>query len=91
MSSILLKKIIKLKIKVNKEFIEVEKMREKLKYEIVEELGLSDKVNEEGWGGFLVEEIGRIGGFMIKRKKILKMFLNNEILGRIDENKESIE
>lgn len=66
-------------------------MREKLKYEIAEELGLSDKVNNEGWGGLSAEETGRIGGLMTKRKKILKMPSNNEILGRTDENKESTE
>lgn len=91
MSSTPLKKIIKSKIKANKELTKAEKMREKLKYEIAEELGLSDKVNKEGWGGLSAEETGRIGGLMTKRKKILKMPSNNEMLGRTDENKESTE
>ncbi len=51
MSGTPLKKIIKSKIKSNKELTEAEKMREKLKYEIAEELGLGDKVDKEGWGG----------------------------------------
>lgn len=69
MSDKSLKKIIKAKIKANKELTEAEKMREKVKYEIAEELGLIDKVNREGWGGLSSEETGRIGGIMAKRKK----------------------
>ena len=82
-----LKKIIKSKIRGNKELTEAEKMREKMKYEIAEELGLSDKVKREGWGGLSAEETGRIGGLMTKRKKLLKMPSNDEILGRVDKNK----
>lgn len=82
MSSTPLKKIIKSKIKGNKELTEVEKMREKIKYEIAEELGLSEKVRREGWAGLSAEETGRIGGLMTKKKKELKMPSNNEILGR---------
>ena len=57
-------------------------MSEKIKYEIAEELGLSDKVDAYGWGGFTAEETGRIGGIMTKRKKELKIPTNDEILGR---------
>ncbi|MFW2489014.1 small, acid-soluble spore protein, alpha/beta type [Clostridium chromiireducens] len=63
------KKIIKAKIKANKELTADEKMREKIKYEIAEELGLTDKVKSEGWGGLSSVETGRIGGIMAKRKK----------------------
>ena len=59
-----------------------EKMREKIKYEIAEELGLSDKVDLYGWGGLTAEETGRIGGIMTKRKKELKLPTNDQILGR---------
>lgn len=69
MSSDSVKKVIKSKIKANKELTEAEKMREKIKYEIAEELGLSDKVNREGWGELSAEETGRIGGLMAKRKR----------------------
>ncbi|WP_252229246.1 small, acid-soluble spore protein, alpha/beta type [Clostridium sp. ZBS15] len=87
MSGTPLKKIIKSKIKSNKELTEAEKMREKLKYEIAEELGLSDKVDKEGWGGLSAEETGRIGGMMTKRKKILNMPTNNQILQNLNYNK----
>lgn len=87
MSNTPLKKIIKSKLRGNKELSEAEKMREKIKYEIAEELGLSDKVKNEGWGGLSAEETGRIGGLMTKRKKALNMPSNNEILGRIPKNK----
>ena len=55
MSSTPLKKIIKSKLKGNKELTEIEKMREKIKYEIAEELGLVEKVEKEGWGGLSAE------------------------------------
>ena len=51
------------KNKNNKEEIE------KLKYEIAEELGLLDKVKEEGWKSLTSKETGRIGGLMTKRLK----------------------
>ena len=49
---------------------------------IAEELGLSEKVDECGWGGVTAEETGRIGGIMTKRKKELKLPTNDQILGR---------
>ncbi|MBQ6820023.1 MAG: small, acid-soluble spore protein, alpha/beta type [Clostridium sp.] len=82
MSKTPLKKIIKSKIKSNKELNEAEVLREKIKYEIAEELGLKDKVDSYGWGGLTAEETGRIGGIMTKRKRMLKMPTNDEILGR---------
>lgn len=82
MSSTPLKKVIKSKIKQNKELTENEILREKIKYEIAEELGLKDKVKKLGWGGLSAEETGRIGGIMTKRKKELHIPSNNEILGR---------
>lgn len=42
---------------------------EKLKYEIAEELGLLDKVLEEGWRSLSSKETGRIGGMVARRKK----------------------
>ncbi len=42
---------------------------EKLKYEIAEELGLLDKVMEEGWKSLSSKETGKIGGLMTKKKK----------------------
>ena len=82
MSSKQLKKFIKSKIKQNKELTENEILREKIKYEIAEELGLKDKVEALGWGGLSAEETGRIGGIMTKRKKELHIPSNDEILGR---------
>jgi hypothetical protein len=77
-----LKKIIKAKIKGNKELTHEEKLREKIKYEIAEELGLRDKVDSIGWSGLTAEETGRIGGIMTRRKKELHIPTNKEILGR---------
>lgn len=82
MSKTPLKKIIKAKIKSNKDLTPAEELREKIKYEIAEELGLSDKVDEFGWSGLTASETGRIGGIMTKRKKQMKLPTNDEILGR---------
>lgn len=43
--------------------------KEKLKYEIAEELGLLDKVKDGGWKSLTSKETGRIGGIMTKRLK----------------------
>lgn len=42
---------------------------EKLKYEIAEELGLLDRVMQEGWKSLSSKETGRIGGLVTKRRK----------------------
>lgn len=42
---------------------------EKLKYEIAEELGLLDRVLQEGWKSLSSKETGRIGGMITRRKK----------------------
>ncbi|MCM0650620.1 alpha/beta-type small acid-soluble spore protein [Clostridium swellfunianum] len=75
-----LKKVIKAKIKSNRELTEIEKVREKIKYEIAAELGLSDKVDKLGWSGLTAEETGRIGGIMTRRKKELNLPKNKEII-----------
>lgn len=50
----------------------VEKKDERLKYEIADELGLSEKVIELGWKGLTAKETGRIGGMITKRKKMMQ-------------------
>lgn len=45
---------------------------EKLKYEIAGELGLLDRVLENGWRSLSAKETGRIGGLMTRRKKTTK-------------------
>lgn len=75
-----LKKVIKAKLKSNKELTEIEKVREKIKYEIADELGLRDKVDKYGWSGLTAEETGRIGGIMTKRKKDMHLPKNKEIM-----------
>jgi len=75
-----LKKVIKSKLKGNRELTPQEKMREKIKYEIAEELGLIDKVEEFGWSGLTAEETGRIGGIMTRKKKMLNLPKNRDIM-----------
>lgn len=50
----------------------MEKKDDTLKYEIANELGLSDKVQKLGWKGLTAKETGRIGGIITKRKKLLQ-------------------
>lgn len=42
---------------------------ELLKYEIAEELGLLNKVLNEGWKSLSSKETGRIGGLMNRKRK----------------------
>ena len=42
---------------------------EELKYEIAKELGLLDKVMEQGWKALTAKETGRIGGLMTSRRR----------------------
>ncbi|MBU5590622.1 alpha/beta-type small acid-soluble spore protein [Clostridium sp. MSJ-4] len=78
-----LKKVIKSKLKSNKELTPAEQLREELKYEIAEELGLKDKVDALGWSALTSEETGRIGGIMTKRKKDRNIPSNKEILANL--------
>ncbi len=48
---------------------DIKEINEKMKYEIAEELGLLDKVNEVGWKNLTAKESGQIGGIMTKRKR----------------------
>ncbi|APC41738.1 small, acid-soluble spore protein, alpha/beta type [Clostridium estertheticum] len=73
-----LKKVIKAKLKTNKELTKNEMLRETLKYEIAEELGLTSKIHECGWSGLTAEETGRIGGLMTKRKKSINLPKNKD-------------
>ena len=49
---------------------------EKLKYEIAEELGLLDKVLEEGWKSLSSKETGRIGGIIAGKKRDAKKHIS---------------
>ncbi|CAM2777333.1 small, acid-soluble spore protein, alpha/beta type [Hathewaya histolytica] len=75
-----LKKVIKSKLKSKKELSEMEKLREKIKYEIAEELGLKEKVDKYGWAGLTAEETGRIGGIMTRKKRNLKLPKNDDMV-----------
>ncbi len=49
----------------------LENRDESIKYEIISELGLIDKVRNYGWKSLTAKETGRIGGLMTKRKKMM--------------------
>jgi len=78
MSKTPLKKIIKAKLRTNKELTKNEMLRESLKYEIADELGLTEKIKTCGWSGLTAEETGRIGGLMTKRKKNINLPKNDD-------------
>lgn len=59
------------KVKRNKKK-KIETLEDKLKYEIAQELGLMDKINEDGWGGLTAKESGRIGGLITVKKREMK-------------------
>lgn len=43
--------------------------KDRIKYEIAEELGLLDKVKKDGWKSLSAKESGKIGGIMTARMK----------------------
>ena len=50
---------------------------DQLKYEIAQELGLLEKVEQSGWKSLTAKESGKIGGLMTKRKKEAHRAINN--------------
>lgn len=44
---------------------------ERMKYEAADELGLTDRLLEVGWGGLTAEETGRIGARVARNKRRL--------------------
>lgn len=46
---------------------------ESLKYEVITELGLFEKVMKFGWKSLSAKETGRIGGLVTKKKKMMQM------------------
>ena len=46
----------------------MENIDERLKYEVIEELGLFEKVKSQGWKSLSAKETGRIGGLVTKKK-----------------------
>lgn len=52
-----------------KETMRKQTPEERMKYEIAEELGLLDRVLNDGWKSLSAKETGRIGGIMTRRKR----------------------
>ena len=46
---------------------------EKMKYEVARELGLLDKVLNEGWRSLSSKETGKIGGLVTKKRREMKV------------------
>ncbi|MGO0122676.1 small, acid-soluble spore protein, alpha/beta type [Desulfothermobacter acidiphilus] len=40
---------------------------ERFKYEVAEDLGLADKIAQQGWGEMTSRECGKVGGNMVRR------------------------
>ena len=55
--------------KIRREDIPNLETSERVKYEIAEELGLLDKVLEDGWTSLSSKETGRIGGIISKKSR----------------------
>ena len=45
---------------------------ELMKYEIAGELGLLDRVMENGWKSLTAKETGRVGGILARRRKAIR-------------------
>ena len=43
------------------------KALDKIKYETAADLGLIDKINNQGWSRMTTGEVGKIGGNMVKK------------------------
>jgi len=48
---------------------ELAQKNEKIKYDIITELGLFEKVKNLGWKSLTAKETGKIGGLITKKKK----------------------
>ena len=46
-----------------------DELNERLKYEIAEELGLLEKVQQGGWKSLTSKETGKIGGIITKKRR----------------------
>lgn len=57
----------------------VDNFNDKIKFEIINELGLMDKVKNYGWKSLTAKETGRIGGLITKRKKIMQIDKGQQI------------
>ncbi|MTI95683.1 MAG: alpha/beta-type small acid-soluble spore protein [Firmicutes bacterium] len=63
-----------------------EQFLDQFKYEIADELGLSEKINSQGWGNMSTREVGSIGG-KIGGNMVKVMVRNAEKMLMNDENK----
>ena len=57
----------------------MEKKDESLKYEVITELGLFEKVKKFGWKSLSSKETGRIGGLVTKKKRLMEMNKSQQI------------
>lgn len=71
--NVLLKEYVMAKNKNKKINLSEIKPEEQLKYEIAGELGLLDRVLENGWKSLTAKETGKIGGLVTRRKKELNI------------------
>ena len=59
--------------------------KEKMKYEIAGELGLLERVLNDGWRSLTAKETGRIGGLVTRRKRQMAAEGKNRRLPRYPE------
>ena len=64
---------------------------EKLKYEIAEELGLLDRVMQDGWKSLTSKETGRIGGMVTGRRREIKKQTNADVIAVAHHQDDSVE
>ena len=67
--------------KITREEIPSMEEKDRMKYEIAEELGLLDQVLEEGWKSLSSKETGRIGGLMTSGRPCLSQSVKGKKRG----------
>lgn len=61
----------------NSNKVNINNETEKMKYEIAQELGLAEKIEERGWSSLTSRESGAIGGIMRKRNRERRSWYNS--------------
>lgn len=49
------------------ELPQAEAALDRLKYEVADELGLRDDIEDRGWGEMTTREVGKLGGNMVRK------------------------
>ena len=61
-----------------------------MKYEVAEELGLRDDIEQRGWGDMTTRQVGTIGGHMVRKMiRYAERHMSNSDAGATEEAPET--